>query len=190
MPELLAPADSAALLVDDDPVTAGEISEMRGVVEHPCPKSVVSVRGTERHAPSSSGVLRIVVSMQACHGFIPGGRVRSLTWTQSVIPLSFYRFRRLRRSGRPTLHLLTIQSEITNTFPCSESCYVPCLYYFAVMLITRPILVLTRTAPPANDNSAGFESASAFIDASIHLVESCIEGHQANLLLSDRCMMK
>ncbi|KAK7229919.1 hypothetical protein V2G26_002089 [Clonostachys chloroleuca] len=168
MPELLAPADSAALLVDDDPVTAGEISEMRGVVEHPCPKSVVSVRGTERHAPSSSGVLRIV----------------------SVIPLSFYRFRRLRRSGRPTLHLLTIQSEITNTFPCSESCYVPCLYYFAVMLITRPILVLTRTAPPANDNSAGFESASAFIDASIHLVESCIEGHQANLLLSDRCMMK
>jgi hypothetical protein len=32
---LLAPADSAALLVDDDPVTVGGISGMRGVVQHP-----------------------------------------------------------------------------------------------------------------------------------------------------------
>jgi hypothetical protein len=58
------------------------------------------------------------------------------------------------------------------------------------MLITQPILVLTRTAPPANGNPGGFELASASIDASVYLVKSCAEGHHASLLLGNMRVIK
>jgi len=70
------------------------------------------------------------------------------------------------------------------------SIHVSCLYYFAVTLATRPILISTLTAPPASGGLAQSNLASACLDAAVFLSQTCVEARRANLLYGNMCIMK
>ena len=70
------------------------------------------------------------------------------------------------------------------------SIHVSCLYYFAVTLVTRPILISTLTAPPASGGLAQSHLASACLDAAVFLVQTCVDARKANILYGNMCIMK
>ncbi|KAM4065648.1 fungal specific transcription factor [Hirsutella rhossiliensis] len=70
------------------------------------------------------------------------------------------------------------------------SIHVSCLYYFAVMLATRPVLISSLTAQPVSGGLARSHIASACLDAAVFLVQTCIEAREAKLLYGNMCIMK
>ncbi|CAK7203039.1 hypothetical protein SEUCBS139899_005768 [Sporothrix eucalyptigena] len=74
------------------------------------------------------------------------------------------------------------------------SIHVSCLYYFAVTLATRPILIAVLAGPPgaSNNNSQNPQQqlASACLDAAVFLVQTCVDALRARLLLGNMCIMK
>ncbi|ODA77588.1 hypothetical protein RJ55_07217 [Drechmeria coniospora] len=73
------------------------------------------------------------------------------------------------------------------------SIHVSCLYYFAVTLVTRPVLISTLTAPPSHGVGVGATQshlASACLDAAVFLIQTCVDALHANLLYGNMCIMK
>ncbi|PHH90214.1 hypothetical protein CDD83_4219 [Cordyceps sp. RAO-2017] len=68
--------------------------------------------------------------------------------------------------------------------------HVSCLYYFAVTLATRPVLMSTLTSQPASGGLARPLLASACLDAAVFLVQSCNEARNAGHLYGNMCIMK
>ncbi|KAH7149193.1 hypothetical protein B0J13DRAFT_606369 [Dactylonectria estremocensis] len=68
--------------------------------------------------------------------------------------------------------------------------HVSCMYYFAVTLVTRPILISTLSSRPGPETSASSQMASACLDAALYLIQVCMDAHQAHLLLGNMCIMK
>lgn len=67
--------------------------------------------------------------------------------------------------------------------------HVSCLYYLAVMLVSRPFLVSTLTAKPLN-KGAHSQLAAACLDAAMYLSQTCVEALNAGLLQGNMCIMK
>lgn len=67
--------------------------------------------------------------------------------------------------------------------------HVSCLYYFAVMLATRPVFIsgLTLRNGRKDQQSAMSE---ACLDAAMFLAQTCVEALDAGLLESNMCIMK
>ncbi|KHO02124.1 uncharacterized protein MAM_01125 [Metarhizium album ARSEF 1941] len=70
------------------------------------------------------------------------------------------------------------------------SVHVSCLYYFAVTLVTRPILISTLTAPPASGGLVQSQLASACLDAAVYLVQTCVDARKVGILYGNMCIMK
>ncbi|KAK2595286.1 hypothetical protein QQS21_007001 [Conoideocrella luteorostrata] len=70
------------------------------------------------------------------------------------------------------------------------SVHVSCLYYFAVTLVTRPILISTLTAPKTSGGIAQTQLASACLDAAVYLVQTCVDARKVNILYGNMCIMK
>lgn len=68
--------------------------------------------------------------------------------------------------------------------------HVSCLYYFAVTLVTRPILISTLSSRPGPETSSSSQMASACLDAALYLIQTCMDAHRAGLLLGNMCIMK
>jgi hypothetical protein len=68
--------------------------------------------------------------------------------------------------------------------------HVSCLYYFAVTLVTRPILISTLTAPPSNGDLVQSQLASACLDAAVYLVQTCVDARKVDILYGNMCIMK
>lgn len=70
--------------------------------------------------------------------------------------------------------------------------HVSCLYYFAVTLITRPVLVATLSARPETDAEpeASGQMASACVDAALYLIQTCKDAHRMGYLVGNMCIMK
>lgn len=68
--------------------------------------------------------------------------------------------------------------------------HVSCLYYFAVMLATRPVLISSLTAQPVSDGLVRSRMASACLDAAVFLVQTCLEARRAQLLHGNMCILK
>ncbi|GAB0137619.1 hypothetical protein EsDP_00005876 [Epichloe bromicola] len=68
--------------------------------------------------------------------------------------------------------------------------HVSCLYYFAITLVTRPILISTLTAPPASGGLAQTQLGSACLDAAVYLVQTCVDARRMDLLYGNMCIMK
>jgi hypothetical protein len=67
--------------------------------------------------------------------------------------------------------------------------HVSCLYYFAVMLASRPVFVSmlsTHWAPNSEEESIG----EACLDAAVYLVQTCVEAYEAGLLSNSMCIME
>ncbi|KAL6922921.1 hypothetical protein FSST1_000195 [Fusarium sambucinum] len=67
--------------------------------------------------------------------------------------------------------------------------HVSCLYYLAVMLVTRPFLVSTLTAKPLA-KGAHSQLAAACLDAAMYLSQTCVETLDAGQLQGNMCIMK
>lgn len=67
--------------------------------------------------------------------------------------------------------------------------HVSCLYYFAVTLATRPILMSTLATRPSNNDSRSNMSA-ACLDAAMFLVQVCVEARDAGVLHGNMCILK
>ncbi|RDW56473.1 hypothetical protein BP6252_14135 [Coleophoma cylindrospora] len=68
--------------------------------------------------------------------------------------------------------------------------HVSCIYYFAVTLVTRPILIPNLTGQPGCHDSMSSQMAEACVDAAIYLVQTCEEAQEAGLLLGNMCILK
>jgi hypothetical protein len=67
--------------------------------------------------------------------------------------------------------------------------HVSCLYYFAVILATRPIFISALMLQPGqkeHESSMG----EACLDAAIFLAQTCVEALDTGLLASNMCIMK
>lgn len=82
---------------------------------------------------------------------------------------------------------------------------IACFYYFAVMLITRPFLISNLTTRLANlyqslsgsssvtsieEESPHADLASACTDSAVYLIQTCMDIHNAGLLLENMCILK
>lgn len=67
--------------------------------------------------------------------------------------------------------------------------HVSCLYYFAVALVTRPILVSGLTTK-ATFGAQPAQLAGACLDAATFLAETCSEAYRSGLLQNNMCIMK
>ncbi|KAI6781173.1 GAL4 [Emericellopsis cladophorae] len=67
--------------------------------------------------------------------------------------------------------------------------HVSCLYYFAVTIVTRPILVATLAQQPAS-GLVHTQLASACLDAAMFTIQTCSGAQKHNLLLANMCILK
>ncbi|KAF4454887.1 hypothetical protein F53441_2680 [Fusarium austroafricanum] len=67
--------------------------------------------------------------------------------------------------------------------------YVSCLYYLAVMLVSRPFLVSALTSKGLG-KGAHSQLAAACLDAAMYLSQTCSEALNAGLLQGNMCIMK
>ena len=67
--------------------------------------------------------------------------------------------------------------------------HVSCLYYFAVTLVTRPILVSTLTQQPAS-GLVHSQLATACLDAAMFIIQTCSGARKINLLQANMCILK
>jgi hypothetical protein len=68
------------------------------------------------------------------------------------------------------------------------SVHVSCLYYFAVTLVTRPILVSTLTQQSAS-NLVHTQLATACLDAAMFIVQTCTGAQTLNLIQANMCIL-
>lgn len=67
--------------------------------------------------------------------------------------------------------------------------HVSCLYYFAVILVTRPFLI-SSLAGPKSRSAPRSHLAAACLDAAMYLAQTCVEAHNAGMLRGNMCIMK
>jgi hypothetical protein len=67
--------------------------------------------------------------------------------------------------------------------------HISCLYYFAVTLVTRPILMSTLASQSPNENVPS-QLATACLEAAMYLSQTCLEALNAGLLQGNMCIMK
>lgn len=67
--------------------------------------------------------------------------------------------------------------------------HVSCLYYFAVTLVTRPILVSSLTQQPAN-GLVHSQLATACLDAAMFIVQTCAGAQKHGIFQANMCILK
>lgn len=67
--------------------------------------------------------------------------------------------------------------------------HVSCLYYFAVMLASRPMFI-SALASQQWDRDPHSQIGEACLDAALYLAQTCVEALEAGLLGSNMCIMK
>ena len=72
----------------------------------------------------------------------------------------------------------------------TDSIHIACLYYFAITLVTRPVLISRLTSRPDIATPSSSPLASACLDAAVYLVQTCSEAHKSGLLLGNMCILK
>ncbi|PHH72546.1 hypothetical protein CDD82_5926 [Ophiocordyceps australis] len=71
-----------------------------------------------------------------------------------------------------------------------KSIQVSCLYYFAMTLATRPILVSHLTAASDGADEAQTQLVSTCLEAAILLTQTCVDAREMNVLPGNMCILK
>ncbi|KAM0262170.1 hypothetical protein ACHAQJ_001913 [Trichoderma viride] len=85
---------------------------------------------------------------------------------------------------------LTSEESSTSRKAATDSIHIACLYYFAITLVTRPILISWLTSRPDAVTPSSSPLAYACLDAAVYLVQTCSDAHKTGLLLGNMCIMK
>jgi hypothetical protein len=80
-------------------------------------------------------------------------------------------------------------SELSTEKSAIGRVHVSCLYYFALMMATRPILVSTLVQQPGS-GLVHSRIASACLDAATFLVKTCLGAKNHNILQANMCILK
>jgi hypothetical protein len=67
--------------------------------------------------------------------------------------------------------------------------HVSCLYYFAVILATRPVFISALTLQQGQKDQES-PMSEACLDAAVFLAQTCVEALDTGLLASNMCIMK
>lgn len=96
----------------------------------------------------------------------------------------------------PTLKQSTLQSSLRSWDTSIDGkqgsigvVHVSCLYYFAVMLASRPMFISALTLQ-RGEKDAHSPIGEACLDAALYLAQICAEALEAGLLGSQMCIMK
>ncbi|WPH03956.1 Filamentous growth regulator [Acrodontium crateriforme] len=76
-----------------------------------------------------------------------------------------------------------------NTKASMGTVHVSCLYYFAVMLVTRPVFISDFTLRPG-DSDQSSPMSEACLEAATYLAQTCAEALDTDVLESNMCIMK
>ncbi|ATY64916.1 Fungal specific transcription factor [Cordyceps militaris] len=68
--------------------------------------------------------------------------------------------------------------------------HMSCLYYFAVTLVSRPILISQLTSQPNTSATTLSPLASACLDAAVFLVQTCTDAKKLDTLFGSLCIIK
>lgn len=68
--------------------------------------------------------------------------------------------------------------------------HISCLYYFAITLVSRPILISQLTSQSNASAITLSPLASACLDAAVFLVQTCIDAKKADNFFGSLCIMK
>lgn len=68
--------------------------------------------------------------------------------------------------------------------------HASCFYYFAVTLVTRPILILSLVVQSDDIRATWSQMALACVEASTYLVQACVDSQDAGILLGNMCILK
>lgn len=68
--------------------------------------------------------------------------------------------------------------------------HISCLYYFAVTLVSRPILISQLTSQSSTSSVALSPLASACLDAAVYLVQTCVDSKRSGGLFGSTCILK
>ncbi|KAL7802056.1 hypothetical protein V8C44DRAFT_362499 [Trichoderma aethiopicum] len=85
---------------------------------------------------------------------------------------------------------LTTKRDSSAQKAATDSIHIACLYYFAITLVTRPVLISRLTSHPDVSTPSSSPLASACLDAAVYLVQTCSEAHKSGLLLGNMCILK
>ncbi|EGR48297.1 uncharacterized protein TRIREDRAFT_62244 [Trichoderma reesei QM6a] len=85
---------------------------------------------------------------------------------------------------------LTTRGDASTQKAATDSIHVACLYYFAITLVTRPVLISRLTSRPDVSTPSSSPLASACLDAGVYLIQACSEAHKSGLLLGNMCILK
>lgn len=166
------------------PATAGLRSELEGCLGDLC-KGLTTPR--DQSATCLLASYRVLVIIHEGVDMVYGKKVASTALIEQILNRieewsdSLPDFIRRPPSSSP---IITPQRATTS------SIYISCLYYFAVTLVTRPVLISTLTSPSIAATPPASSLASACLDAAVYLVQTCADARRAGLLLGNMCIMK
>jgi hypothetical protein len=92
--------------------------------------------------------------------------------------------------GKPVSVSSSLDATTLSTGNKIGKIHVSCLYYFAVTLVTRPILIPSLTGQSGSYGPSGSQMAKACVDAAIYLVQTCVDAQEAGVLLGNMCILK
>ncbi|KAL7796727.1 hypothetical protein V8C37DRAFT_408211 [Trichoderma ceciliae] len=85
---------------------------------------------------------------------------------------------------------LTSKKSSPSRKSATDSIHIACLYYFAITLVTRPVLISRLISRPDAVTPSSLPLASACLDAAVYLVQTCSDAHKTGLILGNMCIMK
>ncbi|ESU15586.1 hypothetical protein FGSG_09064 [Fusarium graminearum PH-1] len=122
----------------------------------------------------------------------PGDRITECLMAANkkvTIPIVEQFLQDIERWKRDLPASVKIPTEASGQHGTIAKVHVSCLYYLAVMLVSRPFLISTLTAKPLA-KGAHSQLAAACLDAAMYLSQICVEALDAGLLQGNMCIMK
>ncbi|EYB22057.1 hypothetical protein FG05_09064 [Fusarium graminearum] len=122
----------------------------------------------------------------------PGDRITECLMAANkkvTIPIVEQFLQDIERWKRDLPASVKIPTEASGQHGTIAKVHVSCLYYLAVMLVSRPFLISTLTAKPLA-KGAHSQLAAACLDAAMYLSQTCVEALDAGLLQGNMCIMK
>ncbi|PTB65791.1 hypothetical protein BBK36DRAFT_1121016 [Trichoderma citrinoviride] len=166
------------------PATAGLRAELDA--------TVISSSGPSatRHGPRTAGLFasyEILTIINESVDALYGRKVSSTTMVEPFLSKIEDWSKRLPSFLR---NPLMSSKDSSTQKAATDSIHIACLYYFAITLVTRPVLISRLTSRPDIATPSSSPLASACLDAAVYLVQTCSEAHKSGLLLGNMCILK
>ncbi|KAH0489488.1 hypothetical protein TgHK011_009915 [Trichoderma gracile] len=143
-----------------------------------------------RHGPRTAGLFASYEILTIINESVDALYGRKVTSTTTVEPFLSKIEAWSKRLPSFLRSPLTSRGESSAQKAATDSIHIACLYYFAITLVTRPVLISRLTSRPDVSTPSSSPLASACLDAAVYLIQTCSEAHKSGLLLGNMCILK